>query len=90
MQTEPGLPAEDEAQASGRNARGTHRVQMDLSARSWERLKKLKDLSEATCYADVMKEALKLYEFLILEDEQGTEFLVRRKDGELMPIKLFI
>jgi hypothetical protein len=90
MRMEPDLPLEDEAKVSGRKGRGTHRVQMDLSDRSWERLKKLKHLSEATHYADVMKEALKLYEFLMLEDEQGSEFFVRRKDGEIMPIKLFI
>jgi len=63
---------------------------MDLSPRSWERLKKLKDLSEASSYADVMKEALKLYEFLLIQEENGTEFFLKKKEADTIPLKLFI
>lgn len=68
----------------------TTRVQMDLSARSMERLRTLKDRLEATSYAEVIREALKLYEFLVLEDEKGSEFLLKQKNSKATPIKLFI
>ncbi|MFL6726739.1 MAG: hypothetical protein ACJ8FS_09535 [Sphingomicrobium sp.] len=58
---------------------GTKRIQMDLPPRSVERLKRLQELTEAASYAEVMRNALRLYEALILEAEQGNEILIKRK-----------
>ena len=59
-----------------------------MTSRSWERLKKIKEDSEASSYADVIKEALRLYEFLWNEDEKGSEFIIKRDSKETI-IKLF-
>jgi hypothetical protein len=59
---------------------GTKRIQMDLPPRSVERLKRLQQLTEAASYAEVMRNALRLYEALILEYESGNEVLIKRGD----------
>jgi len=63
---------------------------MDLSELSMNRLKDLKEKVEPSSYADVMKEALKVYEFMLNEENNGTEFFFKRNGGEITPIKLFI
>lgn len=54
------------------------RIQMEMPPRSVERLKRLQDLTEAASYAEVMKNALGLYEALIEEVEAGNEIMVKR------------
>jgi hypothetical protein len=64
------------------------RVQMDLSPNSFERLKRIKGLTEAGSYTEVMKDALRLYEFIVQKDTEGASFYVK-KDGEMSEIKIF-
>jgi len=66
------------------------RVQMDLNELSMNRLKAIKEKVEASSYADVMKEALKIYEYMLNEEISGTEFFIRKNGGEITPVKLFI
>ncbi len=49
----------------------SRRVQMEMPPRSMERLEALKIRTEATSYAEVVKNALRLYEAMIDEVEQG-------------------
>jgi hypothetical protein len=67
---------------------GVKRIQMDMPPRSVERLKRLQDITEAASYAEVMKNALRLYEALINEVEAGHEIMVKR-DGITAPLPLF-
>ena len=67
----------------------TRRVQMELGASSFDRLNRLKDLSEASSYTEVMKDALRLYEFFIEQENDGAVFLVRSSDGKTAKIKIF-
>lgn len=67
-----------------------NRVQFDFPPRSMERLNALKLKTEASSYAEVMKNALRLYEALIEETESGKQFLVRDKDGSISPFRLFL
>lgn len=67
-----------------------NRVQFDLAPRSMERLNALKVKTEAASYAEVVKNALRLYEALIEETEGGKQFLVRDKDGSIAPFRLFL
>ena len=66
-----------------------NRVQLDFAPRSMERLNALKAKTEAASYAEVVKNALRLYEALIEEVEDGKQFLVRDKDGVVAPFRLF-
>ena len=58
------------------------RIQMDMPRRSVERLERLRDLTEAASYAEVMRNALRLYEAMIEEVEAGHEILIKR--GEIV------
>jgi hypothetical protein len=64
------------------------RVQFDLAEESHERLQRLKEITEASSYADVTKNSYKLYEMVIGYYEQGYE-LVLEKDGEKRHVELF-
>lgn len=67
-----------------------NRVQLDFAPRSMERLNALKAKTEAASYAEVVKNALRLYEALIEESEAGKQFLVRDQTGVVAPFRLFL
>jgi Arc/MetJ-type ribon-helix-helix transcriptional regulator len=71
-------------------ARATTRVQLELPPPAMERLQRLKDKTEAASYAEVIRNALRLYESLIGEAERGTEFAVRAADGTITPYRIFL
>ncbi len=52
-----------------------------MAARSMERLRALKDKTEAASYAEVFRNALRFYEFLVNEAEKGNEVVIEPKDG---------
>lgn len=53
------------------------RVQLELPDRSMQRLISLKDKTESASYAEVIKNALRLYEDIITQYDNGHEFVVR-------------
>jgi hypothetical protein len=67
-----------------------NRVQLDFAPRSMERLNTLKAKTEAASYAEVVKNALRLYEGLIEEVESGKTFLIRDENGVISPFKMFL
>jgi hypothetical protein len=77
--------AKDKAKAVRKN-----RVQLDFPPRAMERLNALKVKTEASSYAEVVKNALRLYEALIEEDESGKQFLTRDKNGVVASFRLFL
>lgn len=66
-----------------------NRVQFDLPPKSMDRLNVLKIKTEAASYAEVVKNALRLYEALIEETESGKQFFVRDENGNMSPYRLF-
>jgi hypothetical protein len=62
---------------------------MELSANSFDRLTRLKELSEAGSYTEVMKDALRLYEYVVEEESKGAKFLLESPDGKISQIKIF-
>jgi hypothetical protein len=56
--------------------------------RSFERLARLKYLTEAGSYSEVFSVALRLYEAVVNDVTQGNELLVREKDGTMVPYRL--
>ena len=65
------------------------RVQLDLPPKAFERLVKLKVDTESGTYAEVIKNALRLYAAAIELQEQGNEFMLKRPDGAVVPLLLF-
>lgn len=66
----------------------TTRVQIELPPASMERLKELKEKTEAASYAEVTKNAFKLYERMIGLVEEGNSFMIRDKSGKVKDIEL--
>ena len=79
----------DQVQETARTVK-KNRVQLDFAPRSMERLNALKVKTEAASYAEVVKNALRLYEALIEETEAGKQFLVRDRSGVVAPFRLFL
>jgi hypothetical protein len=70
--------------------RDVTRVQLDLPPRSMQRLTALKELTEASSYAEVIRNTLQLYEGLIRESQDGKRFLVEDKTGKQSPLPIFL
>jgi Arc/MetJ-type ribon-helix-helix transcriptional regulator len=66
------------------------RLQVELPPRSAARLDRLKDLTEASSAAEVLRNALRVYEELASRTEQGDELMLRTKDGELVAFPLLL
>ncbi|NJD36147.1 MAG: ribbon-helix-helix protein, CopG family [Betaproteobacteria bacterium] len=60
----------------------TTRVQLELPESSMERLRALREKTEATSYAEVIKNSLRLYEALIKEAESGNQVCIKDRKGK--------
>lgn len=65
------------------------RIQIDLPEKAMERLEDLKTKTEAISYAQVIRNALRLYEAIIVEAEAGGSFLVRTANGDVKEFVIF-
>ena len=70
--------------------RATTRIQLELPPASMERLTLLKEKTEATSYAEVTKNAYRLYERLIELVESGEVLCIRGKDGKTRDVEIFV
>ena len=70
--------------------RTTTRVQLEMPPQAMERLQRLKEKTEAASYAEVIRSALRLFEALVEEHEKGSEFALKRGDGEMMTYRIFV
>lgn len=68
---------------------GNKRISFEFPERALKRLDALKADTEATSYAEVIKNSLRLYEALIAEERAGKQFLTRDRDGILVVFKMF-
>jgi len=65
------------------------RISVDLPPRSFDRLEQLEKTVGASSKADVVREALKLYEYLVGLAVRGSDFQVVNKTGETKTLVLF-
>ena len=70
--------------------RATTRVQLEMPPQAMARLQKMKDRTEAASYAEVIRNALRLYEALVDEHEKGAEFSLKRPTGETVQYNIFV
>jgi Arc/MetJ-type ribon-helix-helix transcriptional regulator len=80
----------DAAGADAASDRATTRVQLEMPPQAMDRLQRLKERTEAASYAEVIRNALRLFEALIEEHGKGAEFALRRPDGETVAYKIFV
>ncbi len=78
------------AEAMEGGERTTTRVQLEMPPQAMERLQRLKEKSEAASYAEVIRNALRLFEALVDEHEKGSEFSLKRANGEIVAYKIFV
>ncbi len=78
------------ADAMENGGRTTTRVQLEMPPQAMERLTRLKEKTEAASYAEVIRNALRLFEALLDEHEKGAEFALKRPDGETVAYKIFV
>jgi len=70
--------------------RTTTRVQLEMPPQAMERLQKLKEKTEAASYAEVIRNALRVFEALVQEHEAGAEFSLKRSNGETVAYRIFV
>lgn len=58
------------------------RVQVDLPPSSYERLNALKERTEATSNAEVIKAALRVYEAMVERQAAGARIFIADKNGK--------
>lgn len=68
----------------------TIRVQVEMPSRSHERLKRLRDLTEAASYAEVVNHALKLYEATVDLKQSGGRLFAADKEGTMAEYVVFL
>ena len=91
MTAEAMRAAADAMEAGGEEtSRATTRVQLELPPQAMDRLQRLKDRTEAASYAEVIRNALRLFEALVDEHEKGAEFSLKRANGETAAYKIFV
>jgi hypothetical protein len=79
-----------EASGGENGERSTTRVQLEMPPQAMERLQRLKDRTEAASYAEVIRNALRLFEALVDEHEKGAEFSLKKPDGETVAYRIFV
>ncbi|HVP83942.1 MAG TPA: ribbon-helix-helix protein, CopG family [Rhizomicrobium sp.] len=70
--------------------RSTTRVQLEMPPQAMERLQRLKEKTEAASYAEVIRNALRLFEALVEEHSKGAEFALKQPSGETVAYKIFL
>ena len=69
---------------------GKERLHLSLAPRSLSILKGIMEKTDASSYAEVFKNALRLYSAVIEEEEKGGEFYVKMPDGQMKQYKIFV
>lgn len=87
FQSDPASKSDEGTKESRRKAR-TARLQLVLPEKSVDRLEALKEVTEASSYAEVIRRALRIYEGLLAETDAGGTVFVKRPDGsdEIVPL----
>ncbi|MBI2714851.1 MAG: ribbon-helix-helix protein, CopG family [Rhizobiales bacterium] len=65
------------------------RLNLVLPDKSASRLEKLKELTEASSYTEVIRNAIRLYEAMVMEYEKGNKVQIVDKDGHPTGVNIF-
>ena len=68
----------------------TGRMTLDFPPTAAERLAKLKEDTESTTYAEVIRDALRLYAGLVEDVRNGAQIVIREKGGSEYVVRLFV
>ena len=62
------------------NAARRHRLQLDFSPDAYERLHRIREMSDASTNAEVVRNALRLYDWFLEQRHEGARLQVVRGD----------
>ncbi len=62
---------------------------ISLGEKAQVRLEALVEKAHASSASEVVRDALRFYEFVLTETKSGTEFFEKKKGGELTKIRFF-
>ena len=82
-------PSHDRA-LRAREGRDAVRINLTLSPRTAARLDELKDISDAASTAEVVRSALRVYDFIVEQVAEGNEVCIRSPDGTITATKIFV
>lgn len=68
---------------------GKTRINVVLSKQNSERLDRIKDMMEADSKADVIKDALRLIEYVLKVTDNDGKFLIQRKGEKPKELEIF-
>lgn len=67
----------------------TKRIQFEFGPDAYQRLQKIKNETDAATYADVVRNALRLYEWFITQQAEGYDFGLVKDDKLVKAIKFY-
>ena len=76
--------------SAAKAVRKVHRVQLDLPKGSMDRLTNIKEMTDAASNAEVIRNAIRLYEAIVQETAAGREFFIKETNGSIIPYRMFI
>ena len=65
------------------------RLNLTLSPRTATRLDELQEITDAVSGTEVVRTAIRLYDYLICEVQKGNDLCIRDKDGKITALKVF-
>ena len=65
------------------------RLNLVLPDKSASRLEKLKELTEASSYTEVIRNAIRLYEAIVMEYEKGNKVQIVDEKGQVLGVSIF-
>jgi hypothetical protein len=68
---------------SGGKKPGSVRIQLTLRPEFVDTLDVLMEKTDAMSYSDVMRDAMRVYKWFVLESEKGNQICAREEDGSL-------
>jgi ABC-type Fe3+-hydroxamate transport system substrate-binding protein len=71
-------------------SRKTTRVQLELPEKAMELLQSLQERTESVSYAQVVRNALKLYGAILDRQDKGQELILRSADGTETTLELIV
>jgi Arc/MetJ-type ribon-helix-helix transcriptional regulator len=66
------------------------RKNISIGDKALARLESLRERVEATSTSEVIRDALRLYEYIVGESDKGAEFFVKRPKEDMSKLEIFL
>ena len=87
VRNEPPTSAKKQTESTGKGGK-VERRQFSMGRDSIERLEALREMTGATSHSEVIRNALRTYQYLTEEEAAGHRVLVEQEDGSFVHLKM--